>query len=141
VRIPPTGSDRPHFDLSADLHGHAVDYANDADRSWFVAHPSAVAYVRPALDHEWCCPLCVADGRGCRSPAGRVVAVRVQAIGRGMRVRSPVVVGDGGCSHSADLARAPASLAVGLDGKRWGRSHPRPPRVLWGPQRTQSGKL
>jgi hypothetical protein len=122
VRIPPTGSGRPHFDLPADLHGHAVDYACDQDRAWFAAHPSAVGYTRLPFAHEFCCPVCVADGRGCRSLAGRVIAVRVQAIGPGVRACSPIVAGGGGCGHGVGPPPAPVWLAVGLDGKGRQRS-------------------
>jgi hypothetical protein len=110
-------------DLSADLHGHAIDYTCDQDRAWFAGHPSAGGYIRPPIPHEWCCPLCLADGRGCRSVAGRVVGVRVQAIGPGLRTRSPIVDGGGGCGHRADATSMPAWLAMRLDSGRRGRAH------------------
>lgn len=48
------------IDLRADLHGHAVDFACDQDRRYFVEHPDATWYSRPAIDHELCVP-----GRPC----------------------------------------------------------------------------
>ncbi len=96
-----------HLDLRADLHGHATEYASDDDRAWFTAHPSAAQRVRPPHEHEWCCPLCVDEGAGCK-PITDVEFVVVTRFAWG-RARQPHGYGHGdGCrKHRSTLPELP----------------------------------
>jgi hypothetical protein len=82
------------INLEAELHGHAICYANDQDRAWFEAHPDQDTYCRPPFEHELCDPRAAAAGR-CQPvvvPAGRQCLVRVVQVAPGVRFRLPVVV-------------------------------------------------
>ncbi len=47
---------RAPIDLSADLHGHVLEYVSDTDRAWFERHPGRTSYSRPPVAHEFCDP-------------------------------------------------------------------------------------
>jgi len=81
---------RTPFDLRADIHGRAVDFANDLDRAFFEQHPGTRTCTRPPVEHEWCGP--GADGTCTPLPGstpGTVAAVTVVLLGDGLRARIP----------------------------------------------------
>jgi hypothetical protein len=74
-------------DLSADYHGHTVDFACDLDRRFFRDHPGITRYVRAAIDHELCAN--APDGP-CWSIEGHVI--EVTAVTEHLRIRRPVPI-------------------------------------------------
>ncbi len=83
------------LDLRSDIHGRAIEFANDIDRAFFADHPDVHAYIRPPVEHELCNPIAAADGhclRGDLCEPGYLVFVRVFSVETGVRFRQPVVV-------------------------------------------------
>lgn len=103
------------LDLRADVHAHVADYVMDVDRLYFDAHPGEPVYVRPPLEHEWCCWRCATEGR-CRPAVGTVVAVHVTNLGPGVRARRPIVGARHRCEHVLDLPALPLAWVERIDG-------------------------
>lgn len=99
------------LDLRADLHGHAADYVSDVDRAWFAAHPGVDVYVRQGLPHEWCCPVCAAEGGGCVPVVVDIEGVVIMRLGPGLRARQYVGGRAGPCRHVDEMAELPPAWA------------------------------
>lgn len=84
-------------DLTADYHGHVIEYACDVDRAYFAGHLAVTVYRRRPIAHELC--MNAPDGP-CWSLDGYVI--EVTAILPGVRVRRPV---DEGAAILAEARR------------------------------------